>query len=352
MHCHRFVLEMQSSHHDGSRPPSWSTTEPNTPVEKQQTVNSQGSTTEPNTPAEEQQNVDPELDHCGDFARLVPHGRLARLAFSEVVDGIKDQSLPAWNVNAKRFIHIGPRVAMDDSGLSYSSSDLEGVPTQQPEIWSGWFRLNMEIPPHIPHLGWIAGRGRTDRGVDLLLCRQQKYNVAGRHARFFHNHASGAFVVQSDGRKVVLDGREEISNARRALTKRTTGISFGDLTYTLVYTDLNEALYKRQLEDARQSSSKPGAGSYPPSFLTPTPSATDYEVASYTVKGLIAEGSTCRVYSAIDRRTGDAYAMKTIVQNPRNENKVRKEKEILDSLKPPHVSVIFSVSFLSIPLSY
>jgi hypothetical protein len=241
---------------------------------------------------------------------------------------------------------------MDDSGLSYSSSDLEGVPTQQPEIWSGWFRLNMEIPPHIPHLGWIAGRGRTDRGVDLLLCRQQKYNVAGRHARFFHNHASGAFVVQSDGRKVVLDGREEISNARRALTKRTTGISFGDLTYTLVYTDLNEALYKRQLEDARQSSSKPGAGSYPPSFLTPTPSATDYEVASYTVKGLIAEGSTCRVYSAIDRRTGDAYAMKTIVQNPRNENKVRKEKEILDSLKPPHVSVIFSVSFLSIPLSY
>jgi hypothetical protein len=44
--------------------------------------------------------------------------------------------------------------------------------------------------------------------------------------------------------------------------------------------------------------------------------------------------------------------MKTIVQNPRNENKVRKEKEILDSLKPPHVSVIFSVSFLSIPLCY
>lgn len=287
--------------------------------------NESRSPTEPKTPTD----GDNDIDHNGDFARLIPEGRLARLAFSQIVDD--SHNIPSWNSHARRFIHVGPRVPLRgaSTGPTSSSSDFEG-PSQPPEmIWTGWFRLNMGIPPDNASLGWIVGSGRANRVADFLICRPKSYNVSGRHARFLHHKHTGQFLVHSDGRKVLLEGKEEVMNSKRTFTKPITGISFGDLTYTMVFTDLSEEVYRHQIMTS----------SSPPSFLTPTPSVTDLDVQNYSIKSMIAKGSTCVVSLAIDRRTGDAVAIKRMHRDSRNEAKIREEEKVLRSLKP-HVSLI------------
>jgi hypothetical protein len=183
-------------------------------------------------------------------------------------------------------------------------------------------------------LGYVAGRGRSDLengGIELQLTCNTRYHVAGRHARFYHNHA-GILMIRSDARTVIVDGKEEFRNDQRAITSTVTGLTFGDLTYTLVFTDL--AIYDRQLSKLRKEN---GTSYEPPPFLDPTPSSTDYVLQKYLIKGVFAQGATCVVSAGYNKLTGVPVAIKKIKRRPNNSLNIEDEIKIVQALSP-HVS--------------
>ncbi|KAH8807604.1 kinase-like domain-containing protein [Xylogone sp. PMI_703] len=267
-------------------------------------------------------------EHHGDFARLVPANRLARSAFNEVAETLKSDG--SKYPHARQFIHIDSTQVEFFAELSASDTESEHKVTQR--WWTGYYRLNMNITPLAPGLGWIAGTGRKDLehgGVDLLLAPGKGQNhVAGRHARFKHSQ-SGTLLLISDTRKVVINGTDEFRKDQRAITSVTTGITFGDLAYTLEFTNLDPRVYKSELERARKAA---GHLQEQPSFLNPTPSGYDYELKNYAVQGVFAEGSTCTVSVGVDRKNGSPVAIKKMKRNRFNFARVMHEVDVLKAL--------------------
>lgn len=267
-------------------------------------------------------------EHYGDFARLIPANRLARSAFHDVAEAMKSD--PKKYIHARQFIHI--HSTQVEFFAELSASDTESEHKVPERWWTGYYRLNMSIPPLAPGLGWIAGTGRKDLehgGVDFLLAPGKGQNhVAGRHARFKHSQ-SGTLLLISDTRKVVLNGTDEFRKDQRAITSVTTGITFGDLAYTLEFTNLDPRVYKSELERARRASGQLGEQ---PSFLNPTPSGYDYELRNYAVQGVFAEGSTCTVSVGVDRKDGSPVAIKKMKRNRFNFARVMHEVDVLKVL--------------------
>lgn len=282
----------------------------------------------PNTPIQSPIVGLTTADDNGDFARLVPANRAARVAFSEIVGEVKSDS--NWNRHAQRYIHINGK---EELLSELSASETETEAKEQRCLWTGYYRFNINIPPFSQGLGWIAGSGRKDLehgGVDFLLTSSSLHHVAGRHARFAHN-LSGTLLIIADTRRVVLNGIEEFRGDQRAITSRTTGVAFGDLTYTVVFTELDAGVYEEQLSGLRKAA---GQDYEPPPFLKPTPRDTDYELKGYSVKGVFAEGSTCTVAVGVNRKTGSPVAIKKMKRNRYNFLKVQHEVKVLKAINP------------------
>lgn len=289
--------------------------------------------TVPNSPKDDSFSVDDDGAN-GDFARLVPANRAARIAFNEVVDKLRTPDSGWTETGLEKYMHID-RVKVDVHEEN-SDTDTDGdIPPLTISLWTGYYRLNLDIPPSNGKIGWVVGRGRSDlinRGIDFLLTCSSIYGVSGRHARFLHHSSSNALMVVAGRRPVVLNGTVELENAHQAITAVVTGISFGDLIYRLTFTSLNRNVYAQQLKNLHRSSS----GGLP-GFMSPTPASTDYELKHYTVKAVFAEGSTCIMSSGIDRRTGALVAIKEMKRNVRNSSALAHEIEVNRSLSP-HVS--------------
>ena len=286
------------------------------------------SSTVPNTPFSSSDSVPASND--GDFARLIPANRLARLAFSNVATQL--QTYPEFNPHAMLFMHIQSAV-VDETSAS-EAEDRFAIETD-PILWSGYYRFNLRIMPSSFLLGWVAGSGRENLdfgGIDFLLTLHKGQHVAGRHGRFKHNE-SGIFLLHSDGKRIVVDGKEELRKTQRAFTSPITGIEFGDLTYTLAFTDLGG--YREQLAEVQREH---GRKYEPPAFLDPTPSSTDYVLKKYLIQGAFSQGSTCIVSSGFDIITGSPVAIKKIKQIG-NAPKAINEVDVLRAIKP-HVRLL------------
>lgn len=220
----------------------------------------------------------------GDFARLIPVNRPAMLAFDEIVKTLKLD--PQWNLNARRFIHY------DDSPhnlpLHWKGSETDTDTEIEPnKIWIGYYRLNLDILPSIPSLGWILGGGRSDmkdQGVDFLLTLQKKqHHVHGRHARLKHHPESGILMLIVDqGKMVVVNGKERVEGSQRAIATIDTGLSIGDLDYRVEFTLLTENTYREQLANSREwlnSGNKEPLGS-----LEITPSENHFEYHGFFIQ--------------------------------------------------------------------
>ena len=280
--------------------------------------------TVPNTPEDTSSS-----QSNGDFARLIPANRSSRIAFDEVVDMLRTPSSGWSDTNLEKFLHVEKgKARLDEIIDTDSESQISSIPIM---LWTGYYRLNMDIPPSNIKLGWVVGRGRGDlgnRGIDFLLTSRSLYDVAGRHARFYHNSSSGALMVFANRRPAVLNGTFELSNDECAITAPITGISFGDLSYRLTFTSLNPQIYTRQLKNLDNSSEAL------PAFMSPTPASTDYPLRDYTVKTVFSEGSTCVMSSGIVNRTGAWVAIKEMKRNTRNSSALAHEIEINKAISP------------------
>ncbi|KAI9676520.1 MAG: hypothetical protein M1817_000678 [Caeruleum heppii] len=264
----------------------------------------------------------------GDFARLFPRNPLARIAFDEVVEKLRRDGATPY---AHRFLVY--EKAKDDLSSESGSETRTNALKPQAINWTGYYRLNNGIPPKSRSLGWVMGSGRQDdlgeAGVDFLLTSRSKaYRVRGRHARLVHNLSTGILMIQTDyNRRVLLDGKLSIQGGKQAITTTSTGIILGDLAYSLVFTNLNEDVYKAQLSALRTEVGM--TDSEPPPSLGPIPSATHYDIMGYTVQGVFAEGSTCTVAAGIKKDEGSAVAVKRMKRNKHNFDSIQKEIDVL-----------------------
>src|ERR1700722_6351590 len=96
----------------------------------------------------------------GDFARLIPANRAAQVAFNDVVDKLRTPYSGWDETGLEKYMHIDRvKVSLRDD---YSSTDTETEVTEIPTtLWTGYYRLNLEIPPSNGNIGWVVGRGRS-----------------------------------------------------------------------------------------------------------------------------------------------------------------------------------------------
>lgn len=274
-----------------------------------------GSTTQPNTP--EPSAITNEADANGDFARLIPTSRAARLAFHRMVLSL-NQSPDKYRWQ-QRLIHVREGLGALDIELDeHSTGDETQLPSEPLMVHTGFWRLSLDLRAANRQLGWVIGRGRwggravdSYGSVDILLTTDRDVQLHSRHARLMHVLESNAFIIVADKRLRVEGGYLEPTLIATFGQKETT-IAFGNLEYSLVFTNLDQTVYRRQL--AELSSALQYTGYRPADYNDPTPTDTDYSIKDkYIVRSSFAVGSSCFVCAAIDKTSGASVAVKKII---------------------------------------
>jgi hypothetical protein len=284
-----------------------------------------GSTTEPNTPEPPSINAEDEAIPSGDFARLIPISRSARLAFHNLCLAMEES--PEKYLWHRKFVYVRQRLEELESEIDEQSTSDELVRSPKPHdpalIHGGFWRLNMDLHPANRQLGWVMGKGRwntrdsysssvTGGGVDILLTTNIKEPLLrGRHARLLHSLDSNSFLIVAD--KKLRVGERHLSPTNvAALGQRKTIIAFGDLEYEFSFTNLDQSLYRAQLDQLAQFLNY--QGHRPGLFVDPTPAETDYMIMNkYFIRSSFTQGSTCWMCAAVDKDTGASVAVKKII---------------------------------------
>jgi len=313
---------------------------------------SRGSTTEPNTPEPPPVNVDDEEIPSGDFARLAPISRPARIAFHDLYLAI-EQSPEKYHWHRK-YLHFRQNLEELEPEIDEQSTSDELARSPRPRdptlVYTGFWRLNMDLHPANRQLGWVMGKGRwntrdsyssssTGGGVDILLTPNIKEPaLRGRHARLLHSLESHTLMLIADKKLRVGEKQLNPTNVA-AFGQRKTAIAFGDLEYELSFTDIDQSLYRAQLDQLAQLLNY--QGHRPGLFLDPTPAETDYMIMNkYFIRSSFTQGSTCWICAAVDKDTGASVAVKKIVAvSSRTLRHARREIDAMRRLLVEHAPV-------------
>jgi hypothetical protein len=221
----------------------------------------------------------------------------------------------------------------------------------------------MDLHPVNRHFGWVLGKGRwntrdshlntvTGGGIDILLTANIKEPLLrGRHARLLHSLESYTFMVAADKKLRVGDRHLSPTNVS-ALGQRKTVIAFGDLEYELTFTNLDQLIYKTQLDQLSKILNY--QGHRPGAFVDPTPADTDYLVMEkYFIRSSFTQGSTCWMCAAVNRDTGASVAVKKIVAvSSAMLNHARREISAMKKLFSSHSPVSSPFPILSTFISH
>lgn len=294
----------------------------------------------------------------GDFARLIPASAVARQAFNDLVRAVvADESILR---HARRFIRFEETAPIpDDSSDTDSSTTAATEAPEQPLSYCGYYRFNMATMPNSMRLGWVLGSGRQDlpdSGVDFVLTAQRgQHRVRGRHCRISRDLHTGILFVHSDGRPVIIDGKDVLQkespsheNGRhqqpvheyqRALRERT-GIMIGNLSYVIEFTNLPAAVQEFELEEARAAM---GVKDAPSRLMSATPSIRTYEYFGYVVYPVTHGGVSSTVSLAYSKTTGLPMIIKKIKRTRHNYYAVATEIELLRTLNHANIYKLVEV---------
>ncbi len=153
--------------------------------------------TESNTPEPPMINDEHEDIPSGNFARLIPISRSARVAFNNLMLAMEET--PEKYTWHRKFIYVRQNLEELEAEIDEQSTSDElaqSPKAQDPSlIHSGFWRLNMDLHPANGQLGWVLGKGRwntrdsysrsiTGGGVDILITANiREPLLRGRHAR-------------------------------------------------------------------------------------------------------------------------------------------------------------------------
>lgn len=212
----------------------------------------------------------------------------------------------------------------------------------------------MDLLPNNLRLGWVVGSGREglpESEIDFILTTNTKeLGVQGRHCRFNRNLQTGVLLAISDGRKVIVDGKDVLCKRRdRGTVKEKpqaaseyqqamqgrTGIVIGDLSYLVEFTSLPEAVQQRQLEKASVQFRQATPSAF---YMSPTPSALTYEYHGYMVYPVTAGGISSAVAFSYSKVTGNPIVMERMERGSRDYEDIKMEIQLLRALS--HVSAL------------
>ena len=142
--------------------------------------------------------------------------------------------------------------------------------------------------------------------------------------------------VSIDGKIVQRDTKRKEQDVQdyQAALQHDTIIGLGDLTYRLVYTDLNPKQQQRELQEALKRASTGLDKSV--MLLSPTPSRNTIDYHGYSIFDANLHGTTSTVSLGYDKSNGKPVAVKMVKCTAAQFNDLRKEIEILGRLN--HVS--------------
>ncbi|EDU47135.1 serine/threonine protein kinase [Pyrenophora tritici-repentis Pt-1C-BFP] len=200
----------------------------------------------------------------------------------------------------------------------------------------------MTIPPANQGLGWIMGSSRPnkpDNFVDFLLAPfTNEHALHSRHCRLRRMLETGVLIAVSDSRKVSVDGRtlqrdtkrEQDEQDYQASLQHGTSIRLGDLTYMLVYTDLNREQQEHELQEALEKVS--AVATNPSMLLSPTPSKPTIDYHGYSIFDANLHGTTSTVSLGYDKANGKPVAVKMVKCTAAQFKDLRREISILGRL--------------------
>lgn len=279
-------------------------------------------------------------DHDNDFAILIPDNEAARVAFNAVAELIQldNDRMP----HARRFVHINPNRSLLSPETNTDTDTSEQV--VRTLLYSGYYRLNFDIVPSKPLLGWLIGRGtghpEEETGVDLTLSIAGGKNVRKRHARITFDFKTDILILIAEkGRRVLVNGKHELKGSQRVLGDLVTSLDIGGLRYRFQYTVQGHSAYQHRLAEYKAELGLPPTVG--PQTVAPTPSCHDYEFHDYFLKPAFEAGSTCTVLAGVHKTTGALVAVKRMNRSKRNASHISHEIDILHSIQKydPHVSL-------------
>jgi hypothetical protein len=265
----------------------------------------------------------------GDFARLVPVNHDAVLAFHSIAERARLE--PDWNPHARKFLFIDdtPRaISPEWDGTSDASS--EALSGYHGPVLTGYFRISLDLLTNHPQLGWVLGSGRKDLpngGVDFLLTLQKnKHHVHGRHARLVHAQNGALMLVVGKGKAVHVNGIERLEGSQRVIGSIRTALTFGNLSYNLEFTGLNESSYRERLGELF-TKLHPDSD-IPPMSLELTPLEHHHELHGFLIHSPFASGASGVVSAGFEKSTGQAVAIKRVKRTPATVARIQLEIRI------------------------
>lgn len=291
---------------------------------------------------------------------LRPENEAAKLAFSEVVDFIKEQDYAQsdgdptdvrshfakfmWFSDEQVFDSTVSRFANQrailESSVSSSSSSFNSEEAFPIMIWTGFFFLDTNIKSFNYKSGWLAGRlskksvSFAQPSLDLVLTVGRQGNVARRHAIIsFSRETHLATVSLELGSSAIVNTHSLTSKGSVAgCALANNRVSLGDLTYSLGYTS-----YCRELQGQADLSgyltSIHGDNQPTKEVLqaTPTPKITGAQtIGKYTITGgLTGLGTFGRVRPAVGPDGHTTVAIKTIDARPSRTQFVREKLALM-----------------------
>ncbi|KAI8676012.1 hypothetical protein NCS57_00504200 [Fusarium keratoplasticum] len=295
---------------------------------------------------------------------LRPENAAAKLAFSDVVDFIKEQdndnnddddghglrsrfSRYVWfsdeqvyDPAVNRLVNHQLKLSLDGSSSPSSGASSDHF-SQDVRIWTGFFFLDPNIPPLLQRLGWSVGRlsqknlalGRAN--VDLLLTTSRSSQVARRHAFIsFSTETRLARVSLESGSSTTVNNHSLTSRGSNvSCVNAQNSVSFEDLRYTLEYTP---HCYRPEGQAGLEEYVNALHGDDQPTkealLATPTPTLNSQTIGRYSVTGLIGMGSFGRVRPATDPQSDRLVAIKTIEVRANNAQAIRRKLDLMDNL--------------------
>lgn len=294
---------------------------------------------------------------------LRPENAAAKLAFSEVVDFIQeqthrdDENLVRIQSHYAQFIWFADEQVSDPavtrlvnqrrsvgSSSPSSSSEHSSPPVT---IWTGFYFLDPDTSPLIHSLGWSGGRLSKKNAalgqpvVDLLLTISRKTQLARRHAFIsFSKETQMACVSLDFGDSAVINNISVSSQGSTvACANAENSILLGDLRYTLEYAPhCRRSEGQARLRDYLTAIHGDDQPTKEALLATPTPTMNAQTIGSYTITaaGMVGKGSFGRVRPATGP-DGKLVAIKTL-EKAGNTQPIREKIDMIKSVS--HIATI------------
>lgn len=269
------------------------------------------------------------------FATLSPDNDVARLSFNAVLKQVDADAHDVYHANF---------IALRDEVSSQRQSQGHGEAVHL-------FECSFGQVPRGPQGAWRLGKGsarafgKETRGVEILLCPSKdpdlSQHIAPVHALIYVHPRSGAWLLRSttsqhqityqggDTHGDVVLGPGDTAVLHMALNR----LRIGPLVYSFEFDVEDQSHYvtlrNGYIESIIQSPVLP----HPQ--LDPLPKQVHHRMRRVIIHRSISTGAFGTVRSAVDARTGDPLAVKTVLcKNRRQRASVEAEFGIVQSIGP------------------